>query len=704
MRGKILQRGLAWLLTAVLLSGIPMVVHAAKDDDFSVGLPQLVVAGDGVYTVEAGKENLIKLSIKNKGSASANNVVVRAKSGDAMPPFKLNFRDGENVGSLGANSYKDLNLYVTMDDFPDKESYPITITYDCTNGGGGTDTIYVKVKGYEREPSYLFDQVKMTPESITPGQNAVLSGTITNNGGQEMLQAQLFLDQLKTEGISLAGGFSAVQFGKLKIGQSASFSFPIVANKDMEAGNYPITLKLKYQDGAGKEYEKTQDYYVNVGGKNGQSPDLMVRKMKEPSGIYDVNQNFPVHFELYNAGNVVARNVVITAEGLDPAAVVPKSTSVRNIATLAPGESVPVTFSFAATNQASSQNYAIQFGVEYTTGVDKTHTFKQFAGVNIKNSLKDKKEAEEQAAEDDKDKKTSKPKIIISKYVCDPLIVMAGEEFDLNLTLLNTHKVKNVQNIKMFLTLAEETSSETEKSGNIFTPVNSSNTYYFDSIAPKHTVDKKLRLYVVPEAQPKTYTLTVNFEYEDAKGNEYTATELLGINVKQVSELSVEQVTLPDTIEQYMPMVVTLNYYNTGKVALNNVMFRVEGNIDCEQKTTYVGNMEPGASDVYETTLIPNELGEIPVTIIASYEDASGELVEEKREFVLNVTEPVMDESDMPMDETPAPIPKKLIIGLVVVAVVVGVGAFIIVKKRKQKKADAFIEAVNEDDEEGMSE
>ena len=128
------------------------------------------------------------------------------------------------------------------------------------------------------------------------------------------------------------------------------------------------------------------------------------------------------------------------------------------------------------------------------------NTFKQYAGVNISNPKKDK----EGESEDDKNK--SKPKIIVSKYVCDPLIVMAGEEFDLNLSLMNTHKDKGVKNIKMFLTLAEETSSETEKSGNIFTPVNSSNTYYFDAIPPKGTVDKELRLYVVPNAQPKTYT------------------------------------------------------------------------------------------------------------------------------------------------------------------------------------------------------
>ena len=398
---------------------------------------------------------------------------------------------------------------------------------------------------------------------------------------------------------------------------------------------------------------------------------------------------------MYNAGQSVAKDIVVKAEGLDAAAVVPKSTSVKNIPSLAPGASMPLMFTFAATNQASTQNYAVQFSVEYKTGGDKTNSFKQFAGVNVVNSVKDKKEAEENKK--DEEEKTSKPKIIVSKYSSNPLIVMAGEEFDLNLTLMNTHKDKRVQNIKMFLTLAEETSSETQKSGNIFTPVDSSNTFYFDAIPPKGTVDRQLRLYVVPDAQPKTYTLTVNFEYEDTDGKEYTATELLGINVKQNSELNMDEIVLPPTVEQYMPVTISFNYYNTGKVSLNNVMFRIEGDVECTQKSTYIGNMDSGASDYYEVSFTPNTLGEVPVSVIASYEDASGETIEQRRDFVLNVTEPMPMDDEFNMQPEPTGINKKMIgiiAGGVLVVVIIVV---IVVGKVRKKKEDALIEAEEED-------
>ena len=448
----------------------------------------------------------------------------------------------------------------------------------------------------------------------------------------------------------------------------------------MAAGNYPVTIKLKYQDEFGKAYEKTQQFYVNVGGVAGKKADLEIRNMKEPGGTYGVNQNFTVSFDLYNAGETTAKSIAVTAEA---AAVVPKSASRKTVKELAPGASVPFSFQFAGTSSSTSQNYAIQFTVEYTSGGSATTTFKQYAGVNVSNPDKD-------------DENESKPKIIVSNYVSDPLIVMAGDEFDLTMTLMNTHKEKAVKNIKMFLTLAEETSSETEKSGNIFTPVNSSNTFYFDSIGPKSTVDKSLRLYVVPDAQPKTYTLTVNFEYEDGNGKEYTAQELLGINVKQVTQLQIDEFSIPEMVEVYQPVSVSFSYYNTGKVTLNNVMIKVEGDVDCQNKSTYIGNMESGNSEYFETTFSAMQPGETPVTIIVSYEDPSGETVEERRGLMLNAMEPMMPE-DMEGEPENPPLDMGQIAKYIGILAVLGAGLVFFMKKQKEEpKRNA--ESMNSDD------
>jgi len=269
----------------------------------------------------------------------------------------------------------------------------------------------------------------------------------------------------------------------------------------------------------------------------------------------------------------------------------------------------------------------------------------------------------------------------------------------------------------MFLTLAEETSSSSEKSGNIFTPVNSSNTFYFDSIPPKGTVEKALRLYVVPEAQPKTYTLTVNFEYEDGKGQEYTATELLGINVKQVTELQIDDFSVPEMVEQYQPVTVAFSYYNTGKVALSNLMIKVEGDVDCQNKSNYIGNMDSGESDYFETTFSPINIGEVPVSIVITYEDPSGETIEQRRDLLLNVMEPFIPEDMEGMEEDPPMDMRKTAAG-VGMLIVLAVLLVLFVKKQKEPpkstgesvsdaeeledEIDDFIDEYEDKDEEGM--
>ena len=104
MRKKTWKSVFAMILSVSILMGLSVPIMA--DDNFDIGTPQVFVAGDGVYEVENNKENRLNIQIKNKGDAIADNVVVRAKSEEAMPPFKLSFSDGENVGSLGVNGTK----------------------------------------------------------------------------------------------------------------------------------------------------------------------------------------------------------------------------------------------------------------------------------------------------------------------------------------------------------------------------------------------------------------------------------------------------------------------------------------------------------------------------------------------------------------------------------------------------------------------
>ena len=80
-------------------------------------------------------------------------------------------------------------------------------------------------------------------------------------------------------------------------------------------------------------------------------------------------------------------------------------------------------------------------------------------------------------------------------------------------------------------------------------------------------------------------------------------------------------------------------------------MIRIEGDVETENKNTYIGNLESGSSDYYEAMFTPTSMGKLPVSIVVSYDDASGETIEEKRDFVLNVIEPIPMEDMTGMED-----------------------------------------------------
>lgn len=714
------RKNLRWIFLLIFIVQFAFGTHTttafATDtinppEESIVGSPEVTLVNGPVFDVKPGMSNEIEIVLKNISSYTANSIVIYPViSNLENNPLKLEFKyNSSRLATINPRAERTITIVADVDETAPSGTYEVTLNYTYFNSKGvksqSSNKIYLKVTNNSAVPNFVIENYNLTPESMIAGSKATATATLRNLGPLDMYDVEITLDGLTPESLSV-NGVNSQKFKRVDAGTQQNFSFDIIADSNIAAGNYPLSYVLKYNDHTGKSYDFTQKIFINVGGTGAGKPSLEIQNMKEPDGTFGVNENFPISFQLVNTGENTAKNIRITAtpSGSD-GSVVPKSTSVQTVKTLEKGQKQDFTFLFAATANSKSQNYAVEFQVEYEDGTkkegaDNVVTFKQYAGANVSNPEGDKKEGEEE--------KVSKPKIIVSNYVCDPLIVMAGSEFDLTMTFLNTHSEKSVKNIKMFLTLAEEKEADSEKTGNIFTPVNSSNTFYFDSISSKGTVDKKMRLYVVPDAQPKTYTLTVNFEYEDADGNEFTATELLGINVKQPTELKTGEIFVPEMVEMGMPVSVSFELYNTGKVTLNNLMITLEGDITTQAKDTYLGNFTSGYSEYYEGSFSAMQEGENKVNIIISYDDPSGEHIEEKHEFVMTATPP------MPMEEMDGidgidkmggnasglgAMAGKIAIGIGIALIVIII-LIVVIKKRKAKKEAEFLAAEDFDEPE----
>jgi hypothetical protein len=450
---------------------------------------------------------------------------------------------------------------------------------------------------------------------------------------------------------------------------------------------YPLKLKFEYENYNSDSYSSETTIYVKVTGTPSDpgSSKLVIKNFLSSAPTVVPGGTTDLSIDLSNEGNIYLKDIKISLLGLkeDGFTVVGSSTS-SFFANLDAGQTTKVNFKLTASNKMTTGNYGISVKLEYKEGSSKeTVADEQQFFIPVE-------------GKDEPTNQTTKtvPKIILDQYSSNPTIVKAGQNLELNMTFFNTSETKAVRNIKIFLTANESTT----EGGNIFTPVNSSNTFYIDSISPKGKVDKTLTLYAIPDAKQKTYTLTANLEYEDAEGTEYKATDLIGIPVTQDTKIETSEIVFPPEAYPYQPFPVSFDFYNTGKTMLRNLMIKTEGDFDLQNASYFVGNFDVGSSDHYEAMVIPRAAGQVQGAVVISFEDPTGQKTEIRKDFTMNVMDmPVMQDPGMDPGmnpEMPVEGGKKSIFtnplvwsgAAVVVLAIIG----LIVKKKIAKKREAM--------------
>ena len=82
-----------------------------------------------------------------------------------------------------------------------------------------------------------------------------------------------------------------------------------------------------------------------------------------------------------------------------------------------------------------------------------------------------------------------------------------------------------------------------------------------------------------------------------------------------------------------------MTFVNKGKSSVYNVTVDVEGEgFDKTSTAYYIGNVDSGKEEYYDTRIIPNiSEGEVKGNIVVTYEDANGSPKELTQEFIIPV-------------------------------------------------------------------
>lgn len=652
--------------------------------------PNLRLVQPQTIVLTPGEVQYIDIVVRNIGNAAAASSLVTATSDG---PFSIEFLNNENIlGNVSQNSNRTIRARLTADANAGAGFYSINLgfAFRAARAPGNetsTDTISVRIDAQARTPQLMLQNFAVNVQQIAPGGSFAVSARMVNLGeGNAYTVQAAIVEGLESDGILPSGSPNAPFMQTVEPGHASTISFPLRASDRITSGTFPIVFELTGRNHAGESISERFTYFVTVvAPADGDARALVSISTSTPGGRAGVNSRVPVYLNVTNTGTLTARNIRIEATPADISAMVPQSTTVQIIPSLAPGASQAVSFAFSPTADAESHYHMVGFEVTYDTGIsDETDSFEQFVGINVYNPNRD-------------DAQGSRPRIMISNYSVYPMIVHAGREFDLFMTFQNTSSTRAVQNIKVTLQAMEYA----EGQGSVFTTVGASNTMFIDSLAPREEVDRQLRMFTVPNAMPRTFNIEVTFEYEDEDFEEFTEVEQLGINVRQISRLEVGRLNIPPFAMAFQPIFLDFDIINSGRVPLGNLRIEMEGPFDVNAMEIWVGNIGRGNQASFSGHFIPEMPGEHQGVLIVSGEDEVGDLVYVRHEFMLFVEEMMMwDEGgwdDMYRGELYGGMDSyggggffgSIWMWLVGICVVVGLGAgatiFIIHKKRNNK-------------------
>lgn len=654
-----------------------------KVEEVSDGKGDLKLKDTTQIAIVAGETKKIDVLIENTGTATVKKPALSVKLG------------GEKVEGISIKNAADFKVSSISSKSSSRASFEIETSkaakagnYDLEfNLAGNVETVSLRVTSDFMPPRLEFSIQGL--EEVKPGTPQPIKIKVTNVGDSEAKQIKVELEN--KEEMAIVGGSNVKFIAKVRAKQSADANFTVKIAPNPKQNMLPLKITYSYEDEIGAIKENLEQYiYIPLKGGSAASGEVLVDNIIAPAGTMGVGRNFNVKFTLsVLQGN--AKNVRISVAAEDPEAIVPNSQNLFMLPQVKQGFKKQYGVTMSATPNAGNQSHPIKIEVTYDSVVDgESITFKQYTSVNVYNP----KALEEDSPKPDDEDEVLKgqPKVIVGTYKVTPTVVKAGEEFRLDIGFLNTNKSKSVHNLKANLTVVEQ---GTDDAGNVFTPVNASNTFYIAALSPEQTIGKSITMYTIPNALPKTYQVQLELEYEDSKGNAIKAVENIGIPVEQTTKVDIAEIEM-DMFTVGMPMPLNISLYNTGKTNISNLMIYTEGEgFSVQDNKMFVGTFEKGASEYYSPTIVPEMPGMLKGTVVVEYEEATGDVVQIRRDFDMEVME-MMDEFPDDMDGMPFPEEEEkkkwpyAVAALVLVVAAIVTGVVIRNKKKKEEQEIEF--------------
>lgn len=648
-----------------------------KTEEVSDGKGSLQLKDASQVSLVAGETKTVELLVYNAGTSTVRNPMINVTVDDENAEG-ITVKSGKaiSVSSISSKSSKKISFDIETSKAVKAGNYKLKVDL-----AGTIETVSLRVTSNLMPPQLQF--FVDGQNELKPGIPQQLNLRIENVGDSDAQEVKVELEN--KDGLAIVGGSNIKYISKIRAKQSATTSYTVNLSPTIKQNMLPIKITYTYRDEIGNPNEDKEQYiYLPLQGGLGAAGEVIIKNIISPAGIMGVDKSFNVKFTV-EALQGDAKNIKVLVSGEDAAGIVPRSQNLFMLPNLKKGEAKQYSVTMSATSKAGNHSHPIKIEVEYdSVSRDEPIRFTQYTSVNISNP---------DAEDGDGENQKGQPKVIVGEYKVNPTIAKAGEEFELEIGFLNTNKIKSVYNLKANLTVREQGEND---AGNVFTPVNASNTFYISELSPEQMVTKNITMYTIPNANPKTYQVQLDLEYEDSSGTEIKAIESFGIPVEQITRVDIAEIQT-DFATVGMPMPINVNLYNTGKTNITNMMIYTEGEgFSVQDNKMFIGSFERGASDYYAPTIIPEQPGILNGTIVVEYEEATGEIVQISKDFEFEAMD-MPEEMPGDMDNMPFPEEEKksklpMIAGIIVGLAAAAIVTIVVIRKRKKENELNFDE------------
>ena len=577
--------------------------------------------------MQPGVAEFITVTMRNQSTATALNFTL-------TPVANHNFTIepvGHATGALQNNATRNFQFRVVPNQNMPSDISQTQIGFTFAFGPAndrttGTVNVLVNINHPEvLNPSLQIQSTHLGQPSVFAGEQFSIEAIVINTGRAVANNATLNISNFSE--IFPIQSVTSAQLGAINPGETAQATFNFTSLERATQFLAQVDFSVSYDLTEGERATSpTQAAFINIlglGEEDETQQQIRVDAITSPMGVFSPDSIAHFSVAITNIGDETIRNIRIAST--PDANIVPRMPSIQTILQLLPNESATVDFAFSATDLATSRFYNIGFGISYND-----NSFEIFSGFNVFNPDEDD--------EDDQDLPESVPRLIISNYVVEPLIVMAGNEFDVFMTIQNTHSIRHIQNALVTGQVVGTAGGggQAGVQGGTFTPVGQSNIFFIDHIPPSVEYSQPLRMFAIPNAAPGHHVITVTFIFEDDLGREHTQIEQIGINVQQISELTVGAIDISDFLMVGNAEWLNFTVHNTGLTTLANVRVSISGeNISGHEEI--FGTLQIGEHRNFWGSFTPTAGGPTTLQILVAYVDSVGITQEIVHNFDIDV-------------------------------------------------------------------